>query len=121
MNKLLIASAIALTGFIATSAMAAPEHRYNEPSHSYASTPKHADNRWDHKHNNRYNNQKVNPSRQWRVGQFLPQTFHSPRYKVSDRDARRLPNAGRNQQWYKINGDYVLVNERTDRILRIVG
>ncbi len=32
-----------------------------------------------------------------------------------------LPNTGRYQQWYKVNGDYVLINERTQRIIRIIG
>ena len=42
--------------------------------------------------------------------------YDSSRYHVSDREARRLPNTGRYQQWYKVNGDYVLVNERNNRI-----
>ena len=65
--------------------------------------------------------QNVNPSRQWRVGQQLPRQFNSSKFELSDRQAKNLPKAARNQQWYKINGDYVLVNERTDRIVRIIG
>jgi Ni/Co efflux regulator RcnB len=75
--------------------------------------------RWDN--DNRYQNKRVNPSRDWRSGQTLPRGYDSSRYHVSDREARRLPNTGRYQQWYKVNGDYVLVNERNNRILRIIG
>jgi len=32
-----------------------------------------------------------------------------------------LPKPGKYQQWYKVNGDYVLVNERNNRIIRVIG
>ena len=63
----------------------------------------------------------IHASRQWRTGQELPRQFSSSRYEVNHNELRRLPKVGRNQQWLKINGDYVLVNERNDRILRIIG
>ena len=128
MKKVLSATVLALTGLIATSAMAAPDHRNDDRRYNTAYSQNHQDQRWnDRGHdNNRYdskkwNDSRVNPSRQWRVGQSLPRAYDSSRYKVSDREARRLPNTGRYQQWYKVNGDYVLVNERSNRILRIMG
>lgn len=118
MKKLLTAAALALTGLIATSAMAAPDHRNDDRrySNAYGQNSYNSD-RYDNK---RWNDSRVNPSRQWRVGQSLPRAYDSSRYKVNDREARRLPHTGRYQQWYKVNGDYVLVNQRTDRILRIM-
>ena len=56
-----------------------------------------------------------------REAKTISRAFDAPRYKVSSREARRLPDTGRYQQWYRINGDYVLVNERNQRILRIIG
>lgn len=53
------------------------------------------------------------------MGQTLPRQYDSSRFHVSDREARRLAKTGRYQQWYKVNGDYVLVNERNNRIVRI--
>ncbi len=126
MKKVLTTIALSLSALMATSAMAAPDHRYDD--HRYNHVPSHQDKRWDnnnrYNHNrydhNRYDNKKVNPSRDWRAGQNFPRVFSSSSYKVSDREVRRLPNTNRYQQWYKVNGDYVLVNERTDRIVRII-
>lgn len=122
MKKVLTATVLALTGLIATSAIAAPDHRNDDRRYNTAYSQNHQDPRWNDRghENSRYDN-SVNPSRQWRVGQSLPRAYDSSRYKVSDREARRLPKTGRYQQWYKVNGDYVLVNERSNRILRIMG
>ncbi|OTG69563.1 hypothetical protein B9T25_03060 [Acinetobacter sp. ANC 4470] len=113
MKKILTTIALSLSALMATSAMAATDHRYDDQQR-YNHTQ---DNRWDN--NNRYDNKRVNPSRDWRVGQTLPRQYSSSRFQVSDREARRLAKTGRYQQWYKVNGDYVLVNERTNRIIRI--
>ncbi|WP_349928189.1 RcnB family protein [Acinetobacter sp. A1-4-2] len=122
MKKILTTIALSLSALMATSAMAAPDHRYDDHQY-YNHTASQQDHRWDHNNRynqNRYDNKRVNPSRDWRAGQNFPRVFSSSSYKVSDREARRLPNTNRYQQWYKINGDYVLVNERTDRIVRII-
>ena len=127
MKKVLTTIALSLSALMATSAMAAPDHRYDDRQR-YNHAPSHQDKLWDNNNrydhnrydNNRYDNKRVNPSRDWRAGQNFPRVFSSSSYKVSDREARRLPNTGRYQQWYKVNGDYVLVNERTDRIVRII-
>ena len=127
MKKLLSTLALSLSAIMATSAMAAPDHRYDDRRHQASATYKHHDKRWDNPRHHaqweqkRYDQKRVNPSRDWRVGQNLPRGYDANRYKVSDREARRLPNTGRFQQWYKINGDYVLINERTQRIIRIIG
>ncbi|MFH7765327.1 RcnB family protein [Acinetobacter sp. BSP-28] len=127
MKKVLTTIALSLSALMATSAMAAPDHRYDDHQR-YNHATSQQDHRWDHNsrydnnryNQNRYDNKRVNPSRDWRAGQNFPRVFSSSSYKVSDREARRLPNTNRYQQWYKINGDYVLVNERTDRIVRII-
>lgn len=123
MKKILTTIALSLSALIATSAMAAPQYdsRFNHPSH----TPSHwnahdrhpSKQHWNNE--KRYNSYKVNPSRDWRVGQPLPRQYDSSRYKVDYRDARFLKKPNRNQAWYKINGDYVLVNTNKNRILKI--
>lgn len=117
MKKVLTTIALSLSAFMATTAMAAPDHRDHD--RRAATHYKHQDSRWDRNHKRPV--VRVNPSRDWRVGQTLPRAYDQSRYKVSDREARRLPNTGRYQQWYKINGDYVMINERTNRIIRIMG
>lgn len=108
MKKIITTIALSLSALMATSAMAASDHRYDDQQRY--------NNHYDH---DRYDNHRVNPSRDWRVGQTLPRQYSSSRFQVSDREARRLAKTGRYQQWYKVNGDYVLVNERNNRILRI--
>lgn len=123
MKKLLTTLALSLSALIATSAMAAPDHRYDDRQ-GYNHAHSHQDKRWDNNNRydqNRYDNKRVNPSRDWRTGQTLPRQYSNSRFEVSDREARRLPKVSRNQQWYKVNGDYVLVNERNNRIIRIQG
>ena len=120
MKKTLSTIALSLSALIATSAMAAPDHRYDDHQRDNRapSTMQHQDNRWNN--NDRYDHNRVNPSRDWRVGQTLPRQYSGSRFQISDREARQLPRSGRYQQWYKVNGDYVLVNERNNRISRIV-
>lgn len=127
MKKVLTTIALSLSALVATSAMAAPQHdpRYAPhkpaPHWDHKDAKKWEDRRDDRRWNDkRYYNRVVNPSRDWRVGQKLPNQYDNRRFEVSGYEARRLPNAGRNQQWYKINGDYVLVNERNDKIIRIL-
>ena len=129
MKKVLTTIALSLSALVATSAMAAPQH---DPRYNHA--PNHPAQHWDHKDakkwddrrddrrwdDKRYNNRVVNPSRDWRVGQKLPNQYDNRRFEVSSYEERRLPKASKNQQWYKINGDYVLVNDRNDKIVRII-
>ena len=119
MKKVLTTIALSLSALVATSAMAAPQHdpRYAPhkpaPQWDHKDAKKWDDRRWDNKRG-------VNPSRDWRVGQKLPNQYDNRRFEVSNYEERRLPKAGKNQQWYKINGDYVLVNDRNDKIVRIL-
>lgn len=132
MKSVLTAIALSLSALVATSAMAAPNDYNRDHNNRYQQ------NHWDHKndhrwnndnrhnnqHNNQYNNQhnnRVNPSREWRSGQYLPSQFSSSRYQVNYKNYRQLPKPSKYQQWYKVNGDYVLVNERNNRIIRIIG
>ena len=130
MKKVLTAIAISMSALMATSAMAA-NNDYRDNNHQNSTWNNAAndhrnthgnDKRFDRndRDNNRYNS-SVNPSHQWRTGQTLPRQYSSSRYQVNGSTLKRLPKAGRNQQWYKIGGDYVLVNERNDKILKIMG
>ena len=123
MKKVLTAITLSLSALVATSTMAA-SHDYHQDRND-----RYQQNHWDHKNDNRWdnndrydrNNYRVNPSREWRSGQYLPNQFNSSRYHVNYKNYRQLPKPGRYQQWYKVNGDYVLVNERNNRIIRVIG
>ncbi|NHB59122.1 RcnB family protein [Acinetobacter shaoyimingii] len=120
MKKLLSAIAVSMGALMATSAMAAP---YNHHDNRYQEQRHHQAKHWNNgKNDNRYNRYKtVNPSRDWRRGQVLPREYNSPRYMVNHKNYRHLTKPGRNQNWYKINGDFVLVDHRNGRIMSIVG
>ena len=128
MNKVLTTIALSLSAFIATSAIAAPHnHQDNYRYAQQAKWDQRHDHRWDNNRNDRYenhrndHNQRVNPSREWRSGQYLPSKFSSSRYQVNYKNHRHLSKPAKYQQWYQVNGDYVLVNERNNRIIRIIG
>lgn len=122
MKNVFTAIALSLSALVATSAMADHDSRYDRNQHDQQ-------NHWNQKNDNRWNNNnrydrdhnRTNPSREWRSGQYLPSQFSSSRYHVNYKNYRQLPIPGKYQQWYKVNGDYVLVNERNNRIIRIVG
>lgn len=123
MKKLFTGITLALSALVATSAFASP------PSHGYyKDAPKHAP-QWDKKsaphwkddrrHDNR-SDRGLSPTRDWRVGQQLPRAYAHSAYRISSYDSRHLPRSNKNQQWYKVKGDYVLVNERNNKIVRIL-
>ena len=45
----------------------------------------------------------------WQAGYVMPQHYRGNGYKV-DYKYNNLPKPGRNEQWYKINNDFILVN-----------
>ena len=129
MNKIVSGIVLCMSAAIASSAMAAPQSQgYHKdrpappPAHWNNKDAKHwkndrpqPDRRFEKRHDNR-----VNPSRDWRAGDKLPSMFDHKNYRLSDYEARHLPRASKKQQWYKIQGDYVLVNERNNKIVRIL-
>ncbi len=118
MKNLLTVITLSMSALVATSAMADHDSRYDN-NHRYNQS------HWDHKNDHRWNNNNhpsyhANPSRNWRAGQYLPNQFNSSRYHVNYKNYRQLPKPGRYQQWYKVNGDYVLVNQRNHQIIRVI-
>ncbi|TCB49430.1 hypothetical protein E0H80_12350 [Acinetobacter sp. ANC 4779] len=56
----------------------------------------------------------------WQTGYVMPQHYRGNGYKV-DYKSHDLPKPSRNQQWYKINNDYILVDTDSNNIIRIQG
>ena len=56
----------------------------------------------------------------WQTGYVMPQHYRGNGYKV-DYKEHDLPKPSRNQQWYKINNDYILVDTDSNNIVRIQG
>ncbi|WP_445114542.1 RcnB family protein [Acinetobacter sp. WZC-1] len=56
----------------------------------------------------------------WQTGYVMPQHYRGDRYKVDYKDSN-LPRPSRNQQWYKINNDYILIDSESNNIVGIQG
>ncbi len=56
----------------------------------------------------------------WQPGYVMPQHYRGNGYKVDYKD-NNLPKPDRNQQWYKINNDYILVDKDSNSIVSIRG
>lgn len=55
----------------------------------------------------------------WQQGYVMPQHYRGNSYKV-EYEAFNLPKPSRNQQWYKVNKDYLLVDSDSNNIIKIV-
>lgn len=56
----------------------------------------------------------------WQPYYVMPQHYRGNGYKVDYKD-NNLPKPDRNQQWYKINNDYILVDTDSNSIVSIRG
>ena len=132
MNTLVKALVLSIsTAFVAASVMAAPqEHQSQQKNqqvqqqHNVAALHQVQNN---HKQSTAHQPQKpvthksINPSRDWKVGQKVPNQYHTASYKVDHSKYKKLTKPGRNQQWIKVNGDYVLTNVISHSIIKIIG
>lgn len=54
----------------------------------------------------------------WQTGYVMPQHYRGNSYKADFKE-NNLPKPSRNQQWYKINNDYILVDSHNNSIVKI--
>jgi len=97
MRKVLSAITLSLSALVATSAMA----------------------NWDHGRDHRpaTSHEKF----EWREGVILPDRYQDNRYYVNDyRTYKNLHQPAKFERWYKVDGRYVLVNERNHHIIRVI-
>lgn len=124
MNTLVKAIVLSLsTALVAAPAMAAPqEHnpqQHHQQQHGHQPVQNH------HKtpvqqHHNAVHKKAVNPSHDWRVGQKVPTQYYGQSYKVDHKKFKKLNKPGKNQQWIKVNDDYVLTNVMSHNIIKII-
>lgn len=55
---------------------------------------------------------------QWQPGYVMPQHYRGNGYKVDYREFN-LPKPAQNQQWYKINNDFILIDADSNNIIKI--
>lgn len=123
MNTLVKAIVLSLsTALVAAPVMAAPQEHYNK-SHQvqqHKSSPQHSVRNNQKQQHKSAAQKRVDPSRDWKKGQKVPAQYHSQSYKVDHRKYKKLSKPGKNQQWLKVNNDYVLTNNITHVILKII-
>lgn len=133
MKKILTAFAISFSALIASSISIAGPHfdqkdGYDQPREFNRGQAKkyrefredNDDERMDMRRIREERGVKRLQQHKWQAGYVLPQHYRGDGYKVDYRD-QNLPRPDRNQQWYKINNDYILVNSETNSIMRILG
>ncbi|HFE7340707.1 TPA: RcnB family protein [Acinetobacter baumannii] len=105
MKKITTAIILSMSGLIATTAMAAPPDHYHHQGYETKTVKViHKD---DH-------------ANIWRAGQVVPHQYQHPRYVIDYRSHQKLTKPGRYQKWYKVNGNYVLVNEQSHKIIKVI-
>ncbi|MFW2045983.1 RcnB family protein [Acinetobacter variabilis] len=112
------------SALVATSAFAAaPEHysQHHQPQKTHVQQQYHAQHKSPAQaQQHKQVHKKVDPSRDWRVGQKVPTQFQSKIYKVDHSKYKKLSKPGKNQQWIKVNGDYILTNVMSHNIIKII-
>ena len=123
MNTLVKAIVLSLsTALVAAPAMAAPQDhnpQQHHQQHSYQPVQNHHKTPVQH-HYKAVHKKALNPSHDWRVGQKVPTQYHGQSYKVDHKKFKKLNKPGKNQQWIKVNGDYVLTNVMSHNIIKII-
>ena len=124
MKKTLTALAISLSALLTTAFV----HAEDEPRHGPRSEQSHKkvrehrpdmENRSENRRAREENGVKRLQHMRWQPGYVMPQHYRGNSYKVEYKDAN-LPKPSRNQQWYKVNKDYLLVDAESNNILKIV-
>lgn len=123
MNTLVKAIVLSFsTALVTAPAMAAPQDHNPQQHHQRHG---HQPIQNHHKapvqqHHNALHKKAVNPSHDWRVGQKVPSQYYGQSYKVDHKKFKKLSKPGKNQQWIKVNGDYILTNAMNHNIIKII-
>lgn len=60
------------------------------------------------------------PSHDWQQGHKVPAQYHGNSFKVEASKYKKLSKPTKNQQWIKVNGDYVLMNTVTYKVIKVI-
>ncbi|RKG33139.1 hypothetical protein D7V21_09945 [Acinetobacter guerrae] len=112
MNKWISTIIFSMSGLLATTAMAAPHDPHSKHYVHQSQAEIH--------HSNHAKVQKLEPSRDWRIGQTMPRQYQLARYQVDYRSHKHLSQPKRGQQWYQVNGKYVLASQHDHKILKML-
>ena len=129
MNRLVQAVVFSLsTALVAAPAFAAPQNSHDNKQHA---TQNHNDANHKDMHNDASNhhaqdqhkasnNKSTRPSTAWKPGNPVPTQYRGKSYQVDHTKYKKLNKPGKNEQWIRVNGDYVLTNVLNHNIIKIV-
>ncbi|WP_180089668.1 RcnB family protein [Acinetobacter sp. YH12219] len=123
MNTLMKAIVLSIsTALVAAPAMAAPQNsQQHVPTHNQnTKAQQHTKQNTPVKNQSQNKKKAVNPSHDWRSGQKVPSEYRGHSYKVDHTKYKKLSKPGKNQQWIKVNGDYILMNAVSHAIIKII-
>ena len=123
MNRLVKAVVFSLSSaLVATSAFAAPHEQQHKPHQlqQHKAPSKFEQHKPVVKNQHKSVKKVTQPHRDWKAGYKIPNQFHAANYKVDYHQSKKLSKPGKNQQWVKINGDYVLMNTNSYKVIKVV-
>ncbi|WP_163121806.1 RcnB family protein [Acinetobacter portensis] len=128
MKKILSILAISFSALMASSLTAAAPHHdddrgYNGPRDMQTKR----EYRDSENNDKRFEKRRMREERgvqrlqqlKWQEGYVMPQHYRGNSYKIDYKD-NNLEKPSRNEQWYKINNSYILVNTDSNTITSIV-
>lgn len=123
MNTLIKAIVLSIsTALVAAPAMATPQNsQQHAPAHNQnTKAQQHTKQNTPVKNQSQNKKKAVNPSYDWRSGQKVPSEYRGHNYKVDHTKYKKLSKPGKNQQWIKVNGDYILMNAVSHAMIKII-
>lgn len=134
MNRLVQAVVFSLsTALVAAPAFAAPQNSQDHKQHATQNhndanhkdmhndaSSHHAQDQHKASNNKASHNKSTRPSAAWKPGNPVPTQYRGKSYQVDHTKYKKLNKPGKNEQWIKVNGDYVLTNVLNHNIIKIV-
>lgn len=119
MNTLSKAIILSLSSaLVAAPVMAAPQEHHSQ-QHGQQHTAQHQTK--DSIKAPQHNIKKTErPSHDWQQGHKVPAQYQGNSFKVDASKYKKLSKPTKNQQWIKVNGDYVLMNTATYKVLKVI-
>lgn len=107
------------SALVAAPVMAAPQEHHSQQHGQQQHTAQHQakDSIKAPQHNIK---KTERPSHDWQQGHKVPAQYHGNSFKVEASKYKKLSKPTKNQQWIKVNGDYVLMNIATYKIIKVI-
>lgn len=126
MKKILTVLTLSLTAMLVSSFATAAPQSSDFREHDASNHGRDFDNRFNGDFQPDQDRRKMREERgakrlqqhKWQPGYVMPQHYRGNAYKADYKDTG-LSKPSRNQQWYKINNDYILVDSDNNNIVKI--